>query len=93
MPVVGSIRSWRTLLLTGFTVVITMLLAQPAAADELVPGNDDGVHFWDSSGFRDWQPGLHAGEVHRPPPCQPPDKRCAGTARPAPAPPSVVKLT
>lgn len=44
MTVFGSIRSWRALLLAGFAVVITILLAQPAAAQELVPGNP-GVHF------------------------------------------------
>lgn len=80
MLVFRSPRAWRALLLTGFTVVTTMLLAQPASAGELAPGNDGVAHVWDSSGFYDWQPGFHTGEVHVAPPCQPPDKRCTDTA-------------
>jgi hypothetical protein len=77
MTVFGSLRSWCALLLTGFTVIITMLLAQPASAEELVPSNV-GVHFWESPGFRESQPDPRAW-VPGQPPC-PPNKQCAGTA-------------
>lgn len=80
MTVFGSLRSSCALLLTGFTVVITMLLAQQAAADELVPSNV-GVRFWESPGFRESQPDPRAWEVPGQPPC-PPNKQCAGTAFP-----------
>lgn len=80
MTVFGSLRSWCALLLTGFTVVITMLLAQQAAADELVPSNV-GVHFWENPGFRESQPDPRAWEVPGQPPC-PPNKQCAGTVFP-----------
>jgi hypothetical protein len=56
MTVFGSSRSWRALLSTGFAVVITILLAQPAAAQELVPSHA-GVHF-----------GASPASLLRPPP-------------------------
>jgi hypothetical protein len=68
MTIFISIRSWRGLLLTGFALVITMLLAPPASAGELASGNN-GAHFSASPGFHDSQLGPYAREVLRQPPC------------------------
>lgn len=80
MTVFGSLRSRCALLLTGFTLITTMLLAQPASADELIPSNV-GVHFWESPGFRELQSDPRVWEVPGQPPC-PPNKQCADTAFP-----------
>lgn len=74
MTILISIRSWRGLLLTGFALVITMLLAPSASADELASSND-GTYFSASPGFHDWQLGPYAWEVLRQPPCSP-NRQC-----------------
>jgi hypothetical protein len=75
---------WHAFLVTGFTLVIAMLLAQPASADGPVPPNDDG-HHWDISATGSYHPLVldpSTWQPYLPPPCPlwQSIKRCAGTA-------------